>query len=442
MKPKRKNKEIQKDLFRIELKGLIDKTHSLVKLSEMIDWEGLSQDFDAYYHDHMGRPGKPTRLMAGLLLLQHTFKCSDEEIVARFVENPYYQYFCGNDFFEHSLPIDPTALIKWRQRIGKEGCEKILKLTIEVGLKSKTIQKKDFKRTIADTTIQEKNIAYPTDSALYLKALEKMVLTAKEAKIMLRQTYTRTAKKLASQVSRYAHAKQYKRMKSALKSLKTLVGRVYRDIQRKLTEEAVNLFSPLLPLVERLLKEPAKDKLYSLHAPEVHCFSKGKARKRYEFGDKVAIAVTHKRNFIMGIESLEGAPYDGHTLNGTVDQIERLVGEVPEETFVDRGYKKHGVSRTSVFMSGQKTTSPSLKKRIKRRSAIEPVIGHMKMDGKLGRNYLKGTLGNSINACLSGAGYNFRTILKKIKPFFPALFFSLYPSKKSLSAHDHLFLST
>ncbi len=442
MKPKQKNKDIQKDLFRIELKGLIDKTHSLVKLAEMIDWQSLSQEFGIYYHEHIGRPGKPVRLMAGLLLLQHTFKCSDEEIVSRFVENPYYQYFCGNDFFEHRLPIDPTALIKWRQRIGKEGCEKLLKLTIEAGLKSKTIQKKDFKRVIADTTIQEKNIAYPTDSALYLKALEKMVSTAKEAAITLRQTYTRTAKKLASQVARYAHAKQYKRMKSALKSLKTLVGCVYRDIQRKLTEESVDLFSTLLPLVESLLKPPAKDKLYSLHAPEVHCFSKGNARKRYEFGDKVAIAVTHKRNFVIGIESLEGTPYDGHTLNGTLDQIERLVGEIPKETFVDRGYKKHGVSRASVFMSGQKTTSSSLKKRIKRRSAIEPVIGHMKMDGKLGRNYLKGTLGNNINACLSGAGYNFRAILKKIKPFFRAFFFSHSPSKQSLPSHYVLFLTS
>ena len=220
------------------------------------------------------------------------------------------------------------------------------------------------------------------------------------------------------------------------------MGRVYRDIQRKLTEASRDLFSSLFPLVERLLKDPAKDKLYSLHAPEVRCFSKGKARKRYEFGDKVAIAVTHKRNFVIGIESLEGAPYDGHTLNGTIDQIERLVGDVPEETFVDRGYKKHGVLRTSVFMSGQKTTSPSLKKRIKRRSAIEPVIGHMKMDGKLGRNYLKGTLGNSINACLSGAGYNFRAILKKIKPFFLDFFFSHHPSKKSLPPPCFLFLDS
>ncbi len=435
MKPKHKNNEIQRDLFRVELKGIIDKNHPLVKLSEMIDWEFLNQELSVYYHEHMGRPGKAIRLMAGLLLLQHTFKCSDEEIVARFVENPYYQYFCGNDFFEHTVPIDPTALIKWRKRIGKEGCEKLLKLTIEAGLKSKTIEKKDLKRVIADTTIQEKNIAYPTDSALYLKALEKMVSKAKEAEIILRQTYARTAKKLASKVSRYAHAKQYKRMRSALKSLKTLVGRVYRDIQRKLKEESSHLFFELLPLVERLLKAPVKDKLYRLHAPEVRCFSKGKARKRYEFGDKVAIAVTHKKSFVIGMESLEGAPYDGHTLKGSLDQIERLTGEIPQEAFVDRGYKKHGVSSTSVFMSGQKTTSSSLKERIKRRSAIEPVIGHMKMDGKLGRNYLKGALGNAINACLSGAGYNVRAILKKIKLFFLELFFSFYSLKKSLSSH-------
>ena len=152
MKPIAKNEKLQKEFFRVELEGLIDKTHLLAKLSGLIDWQKISDEFGVYYHEHMGRPGKPVRLMAGLLLLQHTFKCSDEEIVARFVENPYYQYFCGNDFFEHRLPIDPTALIKWRKRIGKEGCEKILKLTLDAGLKSQTIKARDFKRTIVDTT--------------------------------------------------------------------------------------------------------------------------------------------------------------------------------------------------------------------------------------------------------------------------------------------------
>ncbi len=433
MKPIAKNEKLQREFFRVELEGLIDKTHPLAKLSGLIDWQKISDEFGVYYHEHMGRPGKPVRLMAGLLLLQHTFKCSDEEIVARFVENPYYQYFCGNDFFEHRLPIDPTALIKWRKRIGKEGCEKILKLTLDAGLKSQTIKARDFKRTIVDTTIQEKNIAYPTDSGLYLKALEKMVLKAKESGLKLRQTYTRTARHLASQISRYAHAKQYKRMNRALKTLKILVGRVYRDITRKIKKEEISSqWEELLGLVFRLLQAPAKDKLYSLHAPEVLCFSKGKSRKRYEFGDKVSIAVTHKQGFVMGMESLSGAPYDGHTLKGALEHVQRLTDQMPEEVFVDRGYKAHGITQTDVFMSGQKRVSSSLKKRIKRRSAIEPVIGHMKMDGKLGRNYLKGTLGNTFNACLSGAGYNLRLVLKKIKLSFldvlPRIFYLKRPS--------------
>lgn len=442
MKPKEKNEKLQKELFRVELEGLIDKKHPLAQLSELIDWEKLAKDFGVYYHEHMGRPGKPVRLMAGLLLLQHTFKCSDEEIVARFVENPYYQYFCGNDFFEHTLPIDPTALIKWRRRIGHEGCEKILKLTLDAGLKSQTLKTKDLKRIIVDTTIQEKNIAYPTDSGLYLKALEKMVGLAKESEISLRQTYTRTARRLASQISRYAHAKQYKRMNKALKTLKTLVGRVYRDLQRKIPlKGASREIRDLLPLVERLLESPEKDKLYSLHAPEVLCFSKGKARKRYEFGDKVSVSITHKQGFIMGSESLAGSPYDGHTLKRALEQVKRLTGQLPQEVFIDRGYKGHGVTETRVFMSGQRTGSSALKKRIKRRSAIEPVIGHMKMDGKLGRNYLKGTLGNTFNACLSGAGYNVRMILKKIKPSFLNHLFRILFLKNPSYFRDPLFLS-
>lgn len=407
----------QKEMFKVELVQLLDPCHQLVKLSNSINWASLEEGCGASFHEALGRPGKSVRLMAGLLLLQHTFNLSDEEVVARFVENPYFQYFCGHKFFEHHLPCDPSSLTRWRKRLGREGCERILKLTIEAGLKQHVLKEKDLSRVIIDTTIQEKNIAYPTDSKLYAKALEKMVRIAKEAKISLRQTYTRTAKRLAVMISRYAHAKQWKRMKKTLKHLKILMGRVWRDLKRKLTPgmEGEAKIRNFLANVSRLVEPAQGHKLYSLHAPEVLCFNKGKSRHPYEFGDKVSVTVTHKQGFVIGMKSLLGTPYDGHTLQESLEQTERLTGHKVAEVFVDKGYRGHNVERTKVFISGQKRgITQALKKHLKRRQAIEAIIGHMKNDGKLGRNYLKGLFGSTLNALLSGAGYNMRLLLKAI----------------------------
>lgn len=252
--------------------------------------------------------------MAGILLLQHTYKLSNDEVVKRWSENPYWQYFCGFEYFQHDFPIDPTSLIKWRKRIGKEGCEKILSLTIQTSV----ITKRDIKRVIVDTMVQEKNIAFPTDSGLYLDVLEKLAAVSKNLGIELRQPYTRKAKTISFQISRYAHAGQFKRMRKSLKTLKCYWGRVFRDVQRKASSQDLERegLSHLLTLVKRLLNQTkiSKDKLYSLHAPEVECIDKGKARKKYEFGNKVALAIPLKTPFVVGIDSLQGNPFDGHTL--------------------------------------------------------------------------------------------------------------------------------
>lgn len=416
MKPKKKDAP-QKELFQHELVELVDPRHALVKLAYLIDWGPLEKEFSAPFHDSFGRPAKSVRLMTGLLLLQHTFNLSDEEVVARFVENPYYQYFCGNIFFEHTFPCDPTSLTRWRKRLGRQGCEKILQLTIDAGLKSKTIKKSDFHRVIVDTTVQEKNIAHPTDSKLYAKALLEMVRMAKQAGITLRQTYTRTAKQLTWMIGRYAHAKQFKRMKRSLKSLKTLMGRVWRDLGRKVGPETdgVVKIKDFLANVSRLIIPPKGQKLYSLHAPDVLCFNKGKARRPYEFGSKVSVAITHRTGFVVGCKSLRNNPYDAHSLQEALDQVEHLTRHTVDQVFVDKGYRGHGVSSKAVFISGQRRgITPTLKKHLKRRQAIEPIIGHMKNDGKLGRNYLKGLLGNTINALLSGAGQNMRSLLNAL----------------------------
>jgi transposase, IS5 family len=419
MKPKEMRRSPTDDLFRQRLENIIDMRHELIKLSEIIDWSSLSEEFGSFYSEGVGRPAKPIRLMAGLILLQHTYDLSDEEIALRWRENPYWQYFCGFEYFHHACPIDPTSLIKWRQRIGGKGCEKILSLTIQAGIESEVVTKRDFKRVIVDTTVQEKNIAFPTDSALYLTGLEKLVGISKDLGIKLRQPYTRKAKTLSVQIGRYAHARQFKRMRKSLRTLKCFLGRVFRDVKRKASPELLQNkdLAHLLPLIEKLLNQTkdSKNKIYSLHAPEVECIAKGKARKPYEFGNKVALAVPLKKSFVIGIESLQGNPYDGHTLKGSLEQIQKLTGIKVDQAFVDQGYRNHNVQNVEVFHSRQKRgVTKTIKQHLKRRQAIEPIIGHLKQDGKLGRNYLKGVLGNEINALLSGAGFNIRTILNKI----------------------------
>lgn len=446
MRPREMKRSPTDDLFRQRLENLIDMRHELVKLSKIIDWSSLNDEFGNLYSDVTGRVGKPIRLMAGIVLLQHTYNLSDEEVVKRWSENPYWQFFCGFEYFQHDFPIDPTSLIKWRQRIGKDGCEKILSLTIQAGIETNVIAKREIKRVIVDTTVQEKNIAFPTDSGLYLDALEKLVALSKKLRIELRQPYTRKAKTLSVQISRYAHAKQFKRMRKSLRTLKCYLGRVFRDVQRKASLEDLERedLAHLLTKVEKLLDQTktSKDKIYSLHAPEVECIAKGKARKKYEFGNKVALSIPLKTPFVIGINSLQGNPYDGHTLEGSLQQVLNLTGIKVDQAFVDQGYKGHSVQDTEVFFSRQKRgVTKTLKKHIKRRQAIEPIIGHLKQDGKLGRNYLKGIKGNEINALLSGAGFNVRTILNKINLIFQELlqliFSSLNPNTRfCLSDHS------
>ncbi|GHU06054.1 IS5 family transposase [Alphaproteobacteria bacterium] len=361
--------------------------------------------------------------MVGMHYLKHMFDLSDEVLVERWVENPYWQYFCGFEFFQHDFPIDPSTMTRWRKRIGPEGMEKLLGETVLVALNKGVIKESSLERITVDTTVQPKAIAHPTDSQLYLKALNALVRQARKHGVDLRQSHTRTAKKLALQVARFAHARQFRRMKAALKKLLTCLGRVYRDICRKIAgnETLEKRFSRLLGLVERLLAQKPKDrnKLYSLHAPEVSCIAKGKARTPYEFGSKVGIAVTNRESFVLASQSFKGNPYDGHTLEQA--QAVATSGVEPSRVYVDKGYKGHNYTgKADVFVSGQKRgITPTIRRELKRRSAIEPVIGHMKTDGRLDRNFLMGIDGDAINAILAACGYNLRLILKRL-PFWLA----------------------
>ncbi len=397
-------------------------------LRRMVTFE---REWAGFFPSATGRPATSPRLIAGLMYLQHTFHLSDEAVVARWVENPYYQHFTGETFFQHRPPIDPSSLVRWRKRIGEEGVEWLLSKTIEAGRASGMVSDKSLKCVAVDTTVMEKNIVHPTDARLYERARALLVGLAKEAGIELRQSYARLAPRLTAQVGRYAHARQFKRMRKALRQLKGYAGRIRRDLRRHLQDIPEGALRDrileALWLVGRLLEQTpkSKGKIYSLHEPEVDCISKGKARVRYEFGTKVSLATTIDGGFVVGARSFPGNPYDGHTLGPALEQVAILTDHLPDLAVVDRGYRGHGVSSTKVLISGMRRgLTPLLAKLLKRRSAIEPEIGHMKADGRLARCPLKGRIGDAVFAVLCACGHNIRKILAHLRTLW-SLFLQL-----------------
>jgi IS5 family transposase len=419
----------QEDIFRGRLSNELNPKHEMMILSRLIPWDSLESEFSDLYQSSSnvgGQPPKPIRLMIGILLLQHLHSLSDEQVVRTWVENPYWQFFCGYDFLQWNFPIDPSSLTRFRNRIGASRTKKILSLTVSVAFESKAVKVNDLKKVIVDTTVMPKNIEFPTDSKLLGKARERLVKLAAKNGITLRQNYNLVAKTLLRKISGYLHAKQMKRARKVIKHLKTIVGRVVRDVERKIgsSKNLVEIFTPILDQTKRVLAQQRKDKnkLYSLHEPDVACISKGKAHKRYEFGCKVSITTTHKQGLVISSQALPKNPYDGHTLKPALESSERITGVEIESAFVDRGYKGHGVesdplrNHTKIFISGQRRgITKSLKKQLKRRSAIEPMIGHMKQEGKLGLCRLKGIVGDQINALLTGVGHNLRLILNHVR---------------------------
>jgi IS5 family transposase len=431
MKPHSRAEE-QDDLLRPRLTVMIDMRHELATLAELIDWEFFELEWAGFFPSSVGRPATSPRLIAGLLYLQHAYRLSDEAVVARWVENPYYQHFCGETFFQHRPPIDPSSLTRWRKRIGEEGVEWLLTKTIEAGRTSGAVADKSLKQVSVDTTVMEKNIAHPTDARLYETARQKLVALAAEAGIDLRQSYARLAPRLAVKIGRYAHARQFKRMRKALRTLRGYTGRVMRDLRRQIDGMPAGPLRTraldMLVLTSRLLHQQPQDKgkIFSLHEPRVDCISKGKARQRYEFGTKVSVAATIREGFIVGMRALPGNPYDGPTLAEALEQVEVLTDQRPALAVVDRGYRGHGVETTRVLISGmRKGMTPALTKLLRRRSAIEPEIGHMKADGRLTRCPLKGTAGDAIFAVLCACGHNIRKILAHLRALLSLLIAAL-----------------
>ena len=421
MKPKSNPLKDQFHLFQASFQQMLNPNHPLVQMADKINWERFENELQPLYAE-TGRPGAPIRLLVSLCYLKYAFNVSDEDMQTLWVENPYWQYFSGYGYMQHEFPIDYTTWEKWRKRMGHERLESLLAETIDLAVREKQLKKSDCKRVTIDTTVQEKNITHPSDSKLLYKAIVKLGKAAGRRNIILRQSYVRVGKRASVKAGRYAHARQFKRMRREIRRLKTFMRRMLKDIERKAGTKDSEL-GELLGLCWRLHDQQPRDKgkLYSLHEPHVQCVSKGKAAKRYEFGNKVTVATTNRSNWIVGMETLAGNPYDGHTLVGALATVERVTGVRVEETFVDKGYRGHKIeaAATKVHISGmgRRDIPASLKKRKRRRSAVEPKIGHLKSENRMARCYLAGFAGDQLNAILAGAGSNFRKILRRLRIF-------------------------
>jgi IS5 family transposase len=424
MRPKKHETTREGDLFRARLDQIINMRHELVQLAGRLDWEWLDGEIAPLYSDK-GRPGIETRFVIGLLLLKHIFTLSDEEVCERWVYDPYFQYFTGEEFFQHTFPHERSDLSHWRKRLGDK-LELLLAESLRVAHEAGALRTKDLERVTVDTTVQPKAITFPTDAKLLHAAIRGLNRLARTHGVRLRQSYRRIAKRAAMMAGRYAHAKQFNRHRRQLRILRTRLGRIIRDVRRKIAGKAdlEAAFEWPLTRANQIRSQEQRQrgwKLYSFHAPEVECIGKGKASAPYEFGVKASIVTTNARapggQFVLHAKALPGNPYDGHTLAAVIEATERLTGRAIERAYVDKGYRGHRTADPRrVFISGQKRgVFGIIKRELRRRSAIEAVIGHMKTDGHLGRCYLKGRQGDAANAILTAAGYNLRLILAWLK---------------------------
>ena len=442
------------DFFRQPLAEMIDLRHPLAVLASRLPWaqieaalaphfarqvrEGRAVAQDDLFGPSLqvagagaaaaGRPRLPLRLMASLLYLKHAYKLSDEELVERWAENVVWQHFSGMTFYEPRLPCDATQIGRFRSCLGEAGVEELLKATIDTAVASKAIKPAEFERLIVDTTVQEKAIAHPVDSRLLEIARHKVVAAAKRAGITLKQTFVREGKTLRRKAGGYAHAKQFKRLRKVLKRQRTILGIVLREVGRKIeqaseaTALALNSLRTLMQRAERIRSQRPKDKnkLYALHAPEVECIAKGKARKPYEFGVKAAVAVTFKSGLMAGARTFAGNPYDGHILSAQIEQSNILledIGVSVKRVTADLGFRGVDADNPDVDICHRgkiKQMSKAQRRELRRRQAVEPAIGHLKSDCGMDRCWLKGATGDAVHAVLCAAGYNIRWLMRAI----------------------------
>jgi len=409
----------------------LDHKHPLYKLANEINWEMFEENFSKHYNDKMGRPAKPIRLMVGLLIIKHIRNLSDESVIEQWCENAYYQYFCGEKSFQINPPCVASELVHFRNRIGVEGLELIFKESVRINGKDGK-----EKQVIVDTTVQEKNITFPTDDKLYKKIINKVNTIADKEGIELRQSYKRVVKRLSYQQRFRKSSKQQKIARKADKKIKTIAGRLVRELERKLSSEKLSEYSNLIEIFKKILsqKRNDRDKIYSVEEPSVKCISKGKSHKKYEFGNKVSIMITKKSGVIVGALSLERNDYDGHTLESALKQYKDFYNREPEKAIVDLGYR--GISKignTEIISPQRKGKTLTEKRRIRkdhrRRSSIEATISHLKNTHRLNRNYYRYVKGDAINLLLSASAYNFKRVMRlwseKLRYFLSLLYSSI-----------------
>jgi IS5 family transposase len=411
-------KNPQLEIFKTPLAQFIQKDHKLCLLSAKIDWDSLEKDLSVYYTMDNGRPSIPIRKVAGVLILKRIFNESDESAIERWKENPYWQYFCGEVHFQHDSPFDPTELIKFRKRIGEKGAEKILSISINL-FERKEIEEK---AVLIDTTVQEKNITYPTDTKLHKKIIEKCRLIAEIEGIVLRQSYKRILKQLMIDQRFRSHPRRKKKAYASARKIKTIAGRIVRDLERKLTEEQYEGYSKEFLIFNKILlqKTHSSNKIYSIHEPHVQCIAKGKESKKYEYGNKTSLVKTIKSGIILGALAIRKNTYDGNTLEPQLKQVERLTGKLPRYAIVDRGYRgRKKIMETEIIIpkkiaKHKKYERQKLRKWFRARAGIEPIIGHVKHDHRMLVNYLSGTEGDVINTLLAATGFNMMKMLRRL----------------------------
>ena len=394
----------------LSIDDLINQKHPLYLLGNKINWTVFDDAFKKHYSETMGKPAKPIRLMVSLLILKHLRNLSDENLVDQWSENIYFQHFSGQQHFQPNIPCVPTELVAFRQRIGDEGVELILKESIRV---NEPDDKSNYGDVVSiDTTVQEKNITYPTDDKLYKKIIKKCWKIADQEGVDLRQTYRRVIKVLSNRQRFKSTKNGAQAARKASKKIKIIAGRLLRELYRKLTPEQLSIHLASLQLYQRALEQQRSDsnKIYSLHEPDVKCYSKGKEHKKFEFGSKASIVIDQSTGIIMGAMNFTETIHDSKTLPQVLDQYERINEKQPKEAFVDRGYR--GIKQykeTTIFVpTPNKNITKQQRKNHSKRAAIEPVIGHLKHDYRLSRNYLKGIAGDTINLLLAAAAMNFK----------------------------------
>lgn len=435
MKPNPTPGTAQDDLFKRRLVDFIDMKNPLVQLADKVDWGGIEEKVAPNFSD-IGRGGVPARFMVGMLILKAMHDLSDDKVFERWEYDPYYQYFTGEAFFQHTLRHDPSSMTHWRGRLGPDFVDALLAESLRIAFEAGALKGRDLERVTVDTTVQPKNVKFPTDANLLYTALVKLNAEARGAGLRLRQSYVRVGKRAQIMAQRYAHAKQFNRHKRQIRFLKRRLGRVRRDIERRIADRPglQARFAPSLKkariIENQALNKRAPQKIYSWHAPETECIGKGKAHKPYEFGCKATFTTTNGRTaagmFVLHAEALHGNPFDGHTLGRVLTETAALTGVTPIRAHVDKGYKGHRQNRFTfdpqthqstrppwrVFMSGGKALRPHLKKELRRRAAIEPIIGHMKQEHRLGRNFLHDRAGDRFNAKMAAVGFNFIRLVR------------------------------